>query len=128
MQFPIQPVNITSDSALIWIISIGQLILSWPVISLIIVIIFREKISNIIGIEFNQNGLKIKTELSRLSNSTDEITEVMAKSRILELEVTLKNMRDKLNGDEIRRMEKQIEEFGKLLAKREKQRLERETK
>jgi|YNPNPStandDraft_1061719.scaffolds.fasta_scaffold149613_1 hypothetical protein len=119
-----------SSELLEWVKVIGGFIFSAPVMTLIALVIFRKPLSDLIKRFSGEDVRKAKIgpvelerELSELANkgkqAVDDISrlnELMAESRLLELEIT-EGMFGTIFSDEQRqRMRKHIEELRKLTA------------
>ncbi|MBX9936089.1 MAG: hypothetical protein K2Y10_05805 [Burkholderiaceae bacterium] len=109
-----------------WLKVLGPIVLSWPVVSLVIVLIFRRPLLDLIDRFSNSSGSKaeigpLKIELGKLAEEgkdavgrLNRTTELMAESRLLELEIT-SGMFGSIFSDEQRdRLERQIEELRML--------------
>lgn len=111
-----------------WIEEIGGILLSWPAIVLFVIIFFRNAISRIIERFTDENLIKAKVgpiELERklevivekgndAVNRLNRINDLMAKSRQLELEITIGMFQIALPEEHRRQLEEHIEEFKKL--------------
>lgn len=109
-----------------WLKVLGPILLSWPVVGLVIALVFRKPILDLLERFSNSSGSKaeigpLKIELGKLAeegkDAVDRLnrtTELMAESRLLELEIT-SGMFGSIFSDEQRaRLEKQIEELRSL--------------
>lgn len=108
-----------SSEILEWIKAIGSLVLSWPVVILVIALIFRTRLLSLfdrfIG---SDEGSKIevasvKIELGRLAregkdavNNLGRLTVLMAESRLLELEITAGTFGAVFSNEQRQQMEK----------------------
>lgn len=117
-----------------WIKLIGTLALSWLVVGLVAILLLRKPLLQILE-QFTSSGvckvkvgpLEIERELGKLAEqgqqavtNLNRLNELMAESRLLELEIT-ESMFGRIFTDEQRnRMRAQIEEFRKLTQKKER--------
>lgn len=117
-----------------WIKTIGSLLLSWPVIVFILVMLFLKPLKSIIG-NFTGSKLRkakvgpieVELELEKLATQGEKavsnvirLTELMAESRLLELEITESMFGSIFTPDQRKRMQSQIEELRKLTEKDKK--------
>jgi hypothetical protein len=109
-----------------WITLILPLVLSWPVVALVILLILRRPLLSLLsrfgtgaGSEAELGPLKIKlgglardgeTAVGRLNR----ISELMAESRLLELEITSSTFGSMFTDEQQRRMATQMEELRRL--------------
>jgi len=116
-----------SSEVLEWIKAIGSLVLSWPVVILVIALIFRKRLlsafDRFIG---SDEGSKIevasvKIELGRLAregkdavSNLGRLTVLMAESRLLELEITAGTFGAVFSDEQRKIMNQQIEELRRL--------------
>ena len=116
-----------SSEILEWIKAIGSLVLSWPVVILVIALIFRKRLLSLfdrfIG---SDEGSKIevasvKIELGRLAregkdavNNLGRLTVLMAESRLLELEITAGTFGAVFSSEQRKQMNQHIEELRRL--------------
>jgi hypothetical protein len=116
-----------SSQTLEWVRAIGSLLLSWPVVILVIALIFRKRLLNVfdrfIG---SDEGSKIevasvKIELGRLARegkdavtNLNRLTVLMAESRLLELEITSRTFGAAFSNEQRERMNQQIDELRRL--------------
>ena len=112
-----------------WIEALGPILISWPVIGLLLVAMFRrpllvliERFSNATGSKAEVGPLKI--ELGKLAEEgkdavprLNRTTELMAESRLLELEITSRMFGQIFSVEQQTRMRRQIEELEVLTAK-----------
>jgi hypothetical protein len=111
-----------------WVKVLGPIVLSWPVVGLVIVVIFRrpllalfERFSSAPGSKAEIGPLKI--ELGKLAEEgkdavlrLNRTTELMAESRLLELEITSQMFGTIFSDEQQKRMRRQIEELRQLTA------------
>lgn len=109
---------------------IGPIILSWPVVSLLIVLIFRRKLLSFLDQFSKVPGSRaeigpLKIELGKLAEEgkdavrrLNRITELMAESRLLELEITSQMFGTIFSEDQRKEMRTQIEELRLLTSRR----------
>jgi hypothetical protein len=106
-----------------WIAILGPTLISWPVVALLAVVIFRkpllllfERFASAAGSKAEVGPLKIelgklaeegKDAVSRLNRTT----ELMAESRLLELEITSQMFGQIFSAEQQTRMRRQIEEL-----------------
>jgi len=115
-----------------WIKDIGPVILSWPTVGLVAVALFRRPLLDIFKQMESADKLRAKigpVELERELKSLAErgheavsglnrINEVMAESRLLELEITEAMFGSIFTADQRARMKAQIDELRNLTAQR----------
>ena len=120
------------DTLLDWIKEIGPMVLSWPTVGLIFIFLFRQPLLNI----FKQLGsadrmrakigpLEVERELKSLAeqghqavSGLNRLSELMAESRLLELEITESKFAPFFSADQQERMKAHIEELRKLTARK----------
>jgi hypothetical protein len=122
------------EDMLEWIKTLGQLIISWPVVAVVVVVVFRRQIRAIFERLVDSSGGKavigpLRIELGKLADEgktavgrVNRVSEVMAESRLLELEITLQEFSSRFTDDQKRRLEQCIEELRSLTAKGRKAR------
>ncbi|GHE70715.1 MULTISPECIES: hypothetical protein [Roseivirga] len=107
---------------------IGYLLLSWPVVIAFVLIVYRKTISRVIESFTDQDVVKAKVgpiELERKLESIvekgdgalhrlNQINNLMAKSRHVELEIIVGAYQNILPSEQINRLKEQIAEFEKL--------------
>lgn len=118
-----------SSEILEWIKAIGSLVLSWPVVILVIALIFRQRLLSVFdrfigsdeGSKFEVASVKI--ELGRLAregkdavNNLGRLTVLMAESRLLELEITAGTFGGVFSNEQRKRMNQHIEELQRLIS------------
>jgi short subunit fatty acids transporter len=111
-----------------WIKVIGSILLSWPVIGLLAIILFRKPLLQIL-LQFTSSDVRkakvgpveIEREFKKLTEqgqqavkNLNRINELMAESRLLELEITESMFGRVFTADQQERMRAQIQEFRKL--------------
>ena len=106
-----------------WLKVLGPIILSWPVVGLVIALIFRKPLLGLLERFSNSSGGKaeigpLKIELGKLAEEgkdavgrLNRTTELMAESRLLELEITSGLFGLVFSDEQQARLEKQIEEL-----------------
>ena len=106
-----------------WLKVLGPIILSWPVVGLVIVLIFRKPLLGLFERFSNASGSKaeigpLKIELGKLAEEgkdavgrLNRTTELMAESRLLELEITAGMFGSIFSEEQQARLKKQIEEL-----------------
>lgn len=114
-----------------WVTAIGSMLFSWPTVGLFALIVFHKPLLEIFQ-RFASTDLhkakvgpfEIERELTKLSvqgqeaiTNLNRINELMAESRLLELEITDKMFRSVLSDDQQEKMRNHIEEFRKLTQK-----------
>jgi len=118
----------TQSEALEWIKVIGSLLFSWPVVGLLAIVLFRRPILKVLeqfaaaDIRRAKVGpIEIERELSKLAEQGQRavsnlirINELMAESRLLELEITESMFGRVFTDEQRKRMRAQIEEFRAL--------------
>lgn len=116
------------DFMLEWVKVIAPILISWPVVGLIGVLIFRKPILKLIEQFTNADVRKAKfgpieleRELKSLAEQGQEavsklnrVNELMAESRLLELEITEAMFGTILTNQQRKRLHEQIEEFRQL--------------
>jgi len=116
-----------SPEILEWIKAIGSLVLSWPVVVLLIALIFRKRLLSLFDrLVGSDEGSKIefasvKIELGRLAregkdavNNLSRLTVLMAESRLLELEITEGTFGTVFSNEQRNQMNQHIEELQRL--------------
>ena len=111
-----------------WIKVLGPIIISWPVAALIIALLFRSAIRSVFDKFVSASGSKaeigpLKIELGKLAEEGKDavlrlrqITELMAESRLLELEITSQNFGAVFTADQRARMQQHIDRLKSLSA------------
>jgi hypothetical protein len=111
-----------------WTKTIGQLVISWPVVAVVVVVVFRHQVRAIFERFVDSSGGKavigpLRIELGKLAEEgktavgrVNRVTEVMAESRLLELEITQQEFSTRFSDDQRRRLQQQIEELRTLTA------------
>ena len=112
-----------------WFKVLGPIILSWPVVGLMITLIFRKPLLGLFERFSNSSGSKaeiglLKIELGKLAEEGEDavgrlnrIIELMAESNLLELEITSQKFGAYFTNEQQERMKKQIEELRSLTIK-----------
>lgn len=112
-----------------WFKVLGPIILSWPVVGLVVTLIFRKPLLSLFERFSNSSGSKaeigpLKIELGKLAEEGKDAVgrlnrtiELMAESRLLELEITSQMFGSFFTAEQQERMKKQIEELHSLTAK-----------
>lgn len=115
-----------NQTILEWVRVLGPLLLSWPVVGLAIVFIFRDPLLRIFERFYTSNASKaeigpIKIELGKLAReghdaiaNLNRLNILMAESRLLELEITVGMFGSHFTDDQQKRMKDQIEELRQL--------------
>ena len=115
-----------NKSILEWLKVLGPLLISWPIVSLIIVLIFRKALHKLFERFMGSDEAKIgigslKLELGKLArqgedavNNFNRLNVLMAESRLLELEITEANFRAVLTHEQRKRMTEHIDELRRL--------------
>ena len=110
-----------------WIETIGSLILSWPVMVLIIALLFRRPVINLFqrltqSSEGKAEFGPVKLELGKLAqegktavDNLRRLNVVMGETRLLELEITEQNFGRGFTSDQQKRMREQIAELKQLI-------------
>jgi len=106
-----------------WLKVLGPIVLSWPVVLLVIALIFRKSLLGLLERFSNSSGSKaeigpLKIELGKLAEEgkdavsrLNRTTEIMAESRLLELEITSGMFGSIFSDEQQARMERQINEL-----------------
>ena len=106
-----------------WFKVIGPIILSWPVVGLVVALVFRKPLLGLFERFSNASGSKaeigpLKIELGKLAEEgknavgrLNRTTELMAESRLLELEITSEMFGSIFSEEQQARLAKQIEEL-----------------
>ena len=109
-----------------WFKVLGPIILSWPVVGLVIALVFRKPLLGLFERFSNSSGSKaeigpLKIELGKLAEEgkdavgrLNRTTELMAESRLLELEITSQMFGSIFSNEQQARLKKQIEELRSL--------------
>ena len=120
-----------TSETLEWVTVIGSMLLSWPTVGLFALIMFHKPLLEIFQ-RFASTDLRkakvgpfeIERELTKLSvqgqeaiTNLNRINELMAESRLLELEITDEMFRYMISDEQQEKMRNQIEEFRKLTQK-----------
>jgi len=112
-----------------WIQTIGGLLLSWPVIVLVIVLIFRKPLLRVldrfIGSEAGRAKVgPVEIELGKLAQKgqsavegINRLSEIMAESRLLELEITSSMFGSVLTDSQRKQMQSHIQQLKSLTKK-----------
>lgn len=109
-----------------WTKVLGPILISWPVFGLVIVVLFRKPLLMLIERFSSATGSKaeigpLKIELGKLAEEgkdavsrLNRTTELMAESRLLELEITSQMFGQIFSEDQQKRMRGQIDELRRL--------------
>jgi len=109
-----------------WIKVIGPLILSWPIVVLVLSLVFRRHLVTLLGRFAGAAGSKaelgpLKLEFGQIVADSKEavgnvnkLTELMAQSRLLELEITAENFSAVFTVEQRNRMQQHIEHLRDL--------------
>lgn len=110
-----------------WIRAIGALLLSWPVVILVIALLFRKRLLNVLDRFIGSDeGSKIevasvKIELGKLARegknavtNLNRLAILMAESRLLELEITEGTFGGVFSSEQRERMNQHIDELRRL--------------
>jgi hypothetical protein len=120
------------EKLLTWIKDIGPILLSWPTLGLVALVLFRRPLLDLLKQLGNSDRFKAKLgpiELERELRSLTEqgqqavsglnrLNELMAESRLLELEITEATFAPVFSPDQRERMKAHIDELRKLTAKK----------
>ena len=116
-----------------WVALVGSLVLSWPVVAVLVVCLLRRQLVQLLE-QFSRADLRrakigpveIERELSQLAerggeavDRLDRLSELMAESRLLELEITQGGFGSAFTAEQRERMQAHIDELREL-TKREK--------
>lgn len=114
-----------SSEILNWVRTLGSLVISWPLVVLVIALIFRKPLLRVFerfvgsdeGSKFEVASVKI--ELGKLArkdavNSLGRLSILMAESRLLELEITAGTFGPVFSDEQLTQMKQQIEELRRL--------------
>ena len=117
-----------SDAILEWVKVVGHLLLSWPLIGLVIVLVFRSKLNRLFERFLGAHESKaefgpIKLQLGKLARDGQEaidamnrLSVLMAETRLLDLEITEGNFGQRFTKEQQSRMKKQIDELRAITA------------
>jgi hypothetical protein len=109
-----------------WIKVLGALLISWPVVTLIIALIFRRPLLRLFERFTSSDEGKaeigpVKIELGRLAregqdavNNLNRLNVLMAESRLLELEITEASFGPVFSEEQREKMRQQIDELRRL--------------
>ena len=125
----------TSPEILEWVKVVGSLICSWPVVALFALFVFRKSILEFIKQFIAPNVIKAKVgpveierELGKLAETgkqavenINQLNQLMAESRLLELEITEDNFAAVLSEEQRQRMQIHIDKLRKLTQLNEKE-------
>lgn len=112
-----------------WVKVVGTILISWPVIALVFVLIFRAKLNKLFESFLNSSGSKaeigpLRIELGKLAEDgkdavsrLNRTTELMAESRLLELEITSQMFGSVFSTEQRSKMQRQIDELKSLTLK-----------
>jgi len=116
-----------STEILEWTKVLGSLLVSWPVVGLMVLIMFRQSLRRLLDRWLEGEGASaefgpIKIALGTLVHdgqnavsSLNRLNSLMAESRLLELEVTERKFGGALSEQERSRMNRHIEELRRLV-------------
>ena len=111
-----------------WIKVLGSILISWPIVGLVAIILFRKPLLKLIE-QFTSGNLRrarigpfeIERELNKLAeegklavSNLNRMNELMAESRLLELEITDKMFGVLLTNEQRQRLNSHIEELRRL--------------
>jgi hypothetical protein len=111
-----------------WVKVIGPLVLSWPVVGLVAVMMFRKRIGLVLD-QFAKGDVsrakfgpvEIERRLSTLADQGQQavtklnrLNQLMAESRLLELEITYSMFGASFTEEQREKMHSQIDELSKL--------------
>ena len=111
-----------------WVKAIGSLLISWPVVVLIMALLFRKQLLLLVERfrESDEGKIElgsVKIELGKLAreghdavNNLNRINVLMAESRLLELEITENNFGGRFTAEQRERMKQHIAELKRLIA------------
>jgi hypothetical protein len=111
-----------------WVKVVGPIVVSWPLAAVFIVLLFRSAIGKLFTRFMDSSGSKaeigpLKIELGKLAEQGKDVVsrlnrtiELMADSRLLELEITSKMFGQAFAPEQQSRMRKHIEELRSLTA------------
>jgi hypothetical protein len=111
-----------------WVQTIGHLIISWPVVAVVVLVVFRGQVQMLFARFSEGSGSKaslgpLKIELGKLAEDgrtavsrINRISEAMAESRLLELEITEQTFGATFTEEQRGRMNQQIETLRSLTA------------
>lgn len=120
--------SVVHPTILEWIKTIGALLFSWPVVGFIALLVFRKPLINLVE-QFTKGDLRrarvgpieIERELGKLAeqgqqalSNLNRINELMAESRLLELEITQTMFGMVFTAEQQETLKNQIEEFRSL--------------
>lgn len=112
-----------------WVKVVGPLIISWPVVVLILALVMRKHIASLVNRFLAAPGGKaeigpLKIELGKIAeegreavSKVNQLTEVMAESRLLELEITSEKFGGAFSAAQREQMAGQVEKLRVLVAK-----------
>ncbi|SRR5260221_4370493 len=111
-----------------WIKAVAGIVISWPMVGLLAIFIFRKSLLDLVG-QFTKGDVRrakvgpveIERELKDLAKegknavtNLNRINQLMAESRLLELEITQNMFGTIFTAEQGDRLRKQIEEFRML--------------
>jgi hypothetical protein len=114
-----------------WIKVIGPTLISWPIVGLIVILLFRRPILKVIDqftnadirrakfgpVEIERELTKIAEQGQQAVSNLNRLTELGAESRLLELEITEGMFGGFFIDEQRERLQKQIEEYRSLTNK-----------
>ncbi|MBI3913884.1 MAG: hypothetical protein HY327_06830 [Chloroflexi bacterium] len=124
-----------SSEILEWVKVISGLVCSWPTLTLLALIVFRKPLSDLIKRFSGEDVRKAKIgpvelerELGELANkgkqavdNMSQLNELMAESRLLELEITEGMFSTVFSEEQRKQMRKHIDELRKLTAQNQQE-------
>ena len=111
-----------------WVTVLGPILISWPVVALVLLLVFRKPLLSLMHRFIESPGSKaefgpLRIQLGKLAEEgrdavarLNRTTEVMAESRLLELEITSQMFGPIFTGEQRTRMRSQIDELRRLTA------------
>jgi hypothetical protein len=112
-----------------WFKVVGPVVISWPLVALVVMLVFRRPLLALLNRFIEAPGSKaelgpVKIELGKLAEEgkdavgrLNRTTELMAESRLLELEITSQMFGSIFTENQRNQMRRQIEELRLLTAK-----------
>jgi hypothetical protein len=116
------------NSLLVWIKNLGPMVLSWPAVGFVFILLFRKPLLDLLRqlgaadkFKAKIGPVEIERELKSLVDQgqatvsrLNRISELMAESRLLELEITESNFGGVFSSDQQKRLKAHILELRKL--------------
>jgi hypothetical protein len=121
------------EKVLDWIKAVGPIILAWPTVVIVFVFLFRQPLLNILKqlgsadrIRAKIGPVELERELKSLAeqghqavSGLNRLSQLMAESRLLELEITYTKFRQVFTDEQRERMEAHIAELRNLTSQQD---------